>query len=587
MKRQPNRATLGDALPAELRAALLRRATPPAVVEVVTAPSSPRQAPPPPDPPQQPRQPQQPLKRPPVTARSPMRVQTEPPKGKQAKRKRISNYPPLAKERIERAIQVLHLDLRSRPQKKFKRANPASERADLVRFIDMLGPASLDPPEPIGSICNLDAHQAAELSHRSIEGQALTFPVSALGAGNVRLVMGLDFGTSCTKIVVRAPDMTQFKAVAVPALPFAQADGHPFLWASYVWVDHQGTFYLDPAPGRQRLGGIKAGLMGVRAASLALGAAEGRAITPLHAATAFLALMIRQARGWIYLHLRDRFARGTIQWSLNLGFPAATLDRGMGVHYATALRAAWLLAGNSQPVTLARCDAALVSAKGDALPPGLHRAAVVPEIVAAMNGFVQSYAREEGIFALVDVGATTLDVCTFTLFSDRDGTDRISIWLADVERFGVRPWHACHPLPARRDAFVSQSTRIVLDLLWKTRRKRDPHNSAWKAGGELRVFCTGGGIADPMYSKILGDLDPWLRRVIAGSKGVRLRSLDTFADVDLGAAAGADPGRLLVGAGLSHPDLDFPTVITSAEIEDIDTPMAVKMGVAYVDKDHV
>jgi hypothetical protein len=314
---------------------------------------------------------------------------------------------------------------------------------------------------------------------------------------------------------------------------------------------------------------------------------HGRAVTPLYAATAFLALMIRQARGWTYTHLRERFGRGTVQWSLNLGFPAATLDGGMGRHYATTLRAAWLIAGEPGPVTLSGCIAAVARAAAPELPAGLHRSAILPEIVAAMNGFVQSYAREEGLFVLVDVGATTLDVSSFTLYSDRTGEDRLSIWLADVERFGVRPWHACRSVSERRDPFICQARHLLLDLMWKTRRKRDPHNPAWKPGGELRVFCTGGGVAEAMYAGLMKELDPWLRRNIASSRGVRLRSLDPFADVDLAAALDADPGRLLVAAGLSYPDLDFPALTTPAEIDDISPPSAIDRSSAYVDKSHV
>lgn len=563
----------------------MRRAAPQAGAEMVAAPPSPpHEQPPPPDPPKQTRPPQPPAKRPPLIVRAPLRVQTEPPRVKHTKRKRIPTLPPRVQERSEHPIPAQRIAFQPKPRKRPERTDPAAKRAELVRFIDALSPSSLDPPGVAGRPSILDEHQVAELDHRLSAGQATSFPGSGIGAGNVRLVMGLDFGTSCTKIVVRAPDMTQLKAVAVPALPFAQADGHPFLWASYVWVDPRGVFSLAPAPGRQRLEGLKVAVMGVRAASLALAAAEGRAITPLHAATAFLALMIRQARGWIYLNLRDRFARGAVQWSLNLGFPAAKLEAGMGDHYVIALRAAWSVAEGSEPVTLARCDAALVSAKGGALPSGLHRAAVVPEIVAAMNGFMQSYAREDGLFALVDVGATTLDVCSFTLFSDRFGADRISIWLADVERLGVRPWHACQKISCRRDDFVFLSQWLVRDLLWKTRLKRDPLNSAWQPGGELRIFCTGGGVAEVMYSSLLKGLSPWLRNTIKGHKGVGLRSLDTFSDVDFGTSVGVDPGRFLVATGLSYPDMDFPAVTTPREIEDAEPRKIVDYSDRYIEK---
>ena len=502
------------------------------------------------------------------------------------KGRRSPTLPPKVRKPVEPAIpEVRWVTIKQEPRPP-QRYDYVGGRYELVRHLSDMDPAAFDAIRGTPPGQTFDVAQAAQLGSRLELGRGLAFPTPPASQTSVRVILGFDFGTSSSKIVIRSPELPRPNAIAVPALPFARYDQHPFLWASHIWLGHDGELALTPAAGRKRVSGIKAGLMTERAASLALATSGGRMLTPLAAAIGFLALMIRQARGWFYAVHSQQFNRGPLIWSLNLGFPAATLsDPRLRRHYRAIAAAAWALAGQDKVPTIRCCEAAAQKAAGqDSLPTGLDRLHIVPEITAATMGFLHSFRRENGLFALVDVGATTLDVSTFTIYSDRDEQDGINVWLADVERFGVRPWHVCCTDPTWKDRFEAQADFLLRNLLFETRRRRDPNNAVWKPGGELRVLCTGGGITASIYQRLLRSLDAWMKRPCPESRGVRLCNLDIFADVGLGESPDADPGRLLVATGLSWPSIDFPVMTVPSEIDDIDPPPIRDISTVFVDK---
>src|SRR6266699_2852410 len=74
------------------------------------------------------------------------------------------------------------------------------------------------------------------------------------------VVVGFDFGTSCSKVVLRTPFHNNGRAFATP---FAGV-GHkscPYLLPSVVWVDAKGRMSLAPIKGGLLLRDIKYHLM--------------------------------------------------------------------------------------------------------------------------------------------------------------------------------------------------------------------------------------------------------------------------------------------------------------------------------------
>ena len=123
---------------------------------------------------------------------------------------------------------------------------------------------------------------------------------------DMEIVIGLDFGTSSTKVVLQ--DMGRHSY----AVPFTDATDNPYLLPARLY-EQNGQYSLSD--GEVVLRNIKLRLM-------------NKAVEPsvLVAAVAYLALVIRHCRGWLWHEHRDVYARDAITWGLNLGLPAASYE---------------------------------------------------------------------------------------------------------------------------------------------------------------------------------------------------------------------------------------------------------------------
>jgi hypothetical protein len=458
------------------------------------------------------------------------------------------------------------------------------ERKALLAHLRTLDVVSRDQQSREPVTHHITSDELHDLHQRELLGVQTVFPLGRPYGPPVRVVMGLDFGTSCTKVLIRGPDLPGRRAVAMQVPLFARPDTHPFLWRSWVWLTPGGELSLAPLDQATLICGIKAGLMGERPTSLALAAASDHTVTPVTAAIAYLALMIRQARGW-FLSTRREFDRGPLEWSLNLGFPAATLEnRTLADLYRRIAQAAWNLAGWPGRITVDTCHSAFAAAASGA--GGRVAASVVPEIAAAVAGFAQSARREDGLYAIIDVGAATLDLSTFNLHADRDGLDRLSVLVADVQRFGMEPYRACVAEERWNRPFQRQAGITVRHVIWETRRRRDPNSARWREGARLPVFVTGGGSASELHRAIARSLDGWLQQHSGQRNGVDLRSLDIIEGL-YAEASGCDLGRLIVASGLSLPREEIPEVTLPGDIPDVYLPVVQYDALPAISKDQV
>ncbi len=73
--------------------------------------------------------------------------------------------------------------------------------------------------------------------------------------------VGLDFGTSCSKVVVRFAYEPGSPAIAIPAPGYCCSGGDPYLWQTVIWVRSDGTFLPWPEAGATPLHSLKQGLV--------------------------------------------------------------------------------------------------------------------------------------------------------------------------------------------------------------------------------------------------------------------------------------------------------------------------------------
>lgn len=239
------------------------------------------------------------------------------------------------------------------------------------------------------------------------------------------LVLGLDFGSSCTKVVIN--DRAAGKSFAVV---FGVDRGiRAYLLPTTVYEAAEGYSLNEEG---ERHGNLKSKL---------LDALDERA--QQERAVAYLALTIRRARGWLFKRQVAIYWNVPIFWKLVLGIPKRQGDQDNEAFdvYKDIAAAAWIVAGSPGRITHEKVRGALKQVQGlsgrDCGVPVL----VIPEIAAEIYGFVSSESfdtKGDNIFLMADVGGRTVDASLFHVRKQRATRWRFDFYTSAVRPLGVR-----------------------------------------------------------------------------------------------------------------------------------------------------
>ena len=232
--------------------------------------------------------------------------------------------------------------------------------------------------------------------------------VTTVAAPAVDLVLGVDLGTSCSKVVIGDPGWKD-KSYAVS---FGPADGEISAWL-------HPTRFGSEANLKMRL----------------MNEPSSEHVRDLLAC--YLAEVIRHSRSWFTSNSPTDYRRREPRWSLNLGFPDKSVKGSrLASAYSEIANVAVALASCPEPAapelaSRIRRRELLVE---PFIPPS--RVNLYPEIAAQLAGYVNSPHRIRGNLLLIDVGAGTLDVSTIILHGDSE-QDIVSFHFCEVEELGV------------------------------------------------------------------------------------------------------------------------------------------------------
>jgi hypothetical protein len=277
-----------------------------------------------------------------------------------------------------------------------------------------------------------------ELGFLGAERQLTEFPEN-----ETDMVIGLDFGTSATKVVIRD------SYAAMGTFPVRLNGNCPgiegYLLPSRVF--RTGDVY-SLAGGSHRIGNMKLTL-------LEFGATGADAA--FNNCCAFLALVIRRARAWLYSEFRDVYARHQINWRVNLGLASRSYE---DKHIVEVFRRlAWAAANvaadhNAEQVTIdvvdsyRRLSLNVISGESDDVsdttPFAVSDVDAIPEVSAQLLGFMSSARWDwaaRPVMMLVDIGAGTVDTALFHVQPSAKGTGRLTFWASRVEQNGVMNLH--------------------------------------------------------------------------------------------------------------------------------------------------
>lgn len=346
----------------------------------------------------------------------------------------------------------------------------------------------------------------------------------------IELTLGIDFGTSSTKVVVG--DVQQDKAFAVPFMDLGNKDAY-LLPGIVGFTDCYRLLHGDRA---------------FKDLKLSLSNANEDSVFPV---VAFLALVIRHTRAWLFNQHESLYKNSFIYWNLVVGTPSdGESENSISLAIQRIASAAWLVAGKEKLI-----DDNLIMSCLDVMLSDMD--AVVsccPEIAAQMYGFVSSESFDpsgNNIFMLVDVGAGTLDASVFYVSKNEDESWRFATYASSVEFNGSVNLHRerlrwlrdaiALTYPCRVDEIQSiESAMLKSDCLSKIPLSlndyisgmtitffdvgKNPDNqfkervssqvygiyhSAWCEAGvpkhqlkELPTFYCGGGMRMPFYERI-------------------------------------------------------------------------------------
>ena len=390
------------------------------------------------------------------------------------------------------------------------------------------------------------------------------------------IVLGLDFGTSSTKVVVRLPYETGEPAIAIPAPGPCCSDQDPYLWQTVLWLRDEDIFSPWPEPGAEVVKSLKHGLIQGQRNVAGSGTGEVVSVKSEVAAAAYLAYVVQYVKGWLQSNRRELFRQRRPRWLLNLGLPAASYDDlELAELYRRIGSAGLLLSDIGTPVSVEAAEKFLEdqhvvesgASKEAAEELGV---AVIPEAAAEMTAFAKSVRGAPGLYLLVDVGAMTLDACMFRLNQHTGSGDAYSFMAAQVRPLGVDSLHWFLAEGKTKPEFIRQCERALRAVVWNTKRVRDPAAANWKPGNDVPIFLAGGGASNPLHKEIVDSLGPWLKQHTRND-GIRPLKIPVPKGIEL-----PEPlenfGRMAVAWGLSYPSPDIGRIEPMRDIEDIPPP---------------
>jgi hypothetical protein len=232
--------------------------------------------------------------------------------------------------------------------------------------------------------------------------------------GQGELVIGLDFGTAFTKVVVA----NESYACAVK---FNEVG---YLLPSIIYFDDKGKASLNSVLNPNIVKELKLPIL-----------LEQTLIEDQIAIVCFLGLVFKYVKQWKETSL---FASEMRDWVVNAGLPTASAqDDSLHALYRNLIDIAWIISSAEQ-INIYAVNSLLqqdIRDNSSIAKVRLNSEAItlLPEFIAQIAGYVQSPSRQKYSHFIVDVGAGTLDVALFIVrFVDDE-------WVYEVYSKSVTP----------------------------------------------------------------------------------------------------------------------------------------------------
>lgn len=446
---------------------------------------------------------------------------------------------------------------------------------------------------------------------------------------NRDIVIGFDFGTSCTKVVLQ--DSQRKESIAVP-FDGISSQPNKYLFPTKIYVNTDGRIRIDN--GETEIDGLKVRLIQNPDEKLFEDPGSRIVATAFDLAVAYIGLVLIHIRNWFLEFRSDVYRHTHLNWQLNIGMSSRSYDNKPLLNSMKMVSlAGWNLSlFNKNPISLSDVKSAIrisehqikqndYNEKKEQLHPDYVNP--IPEIIAEVIGYVRSPMRQNGMYLMVDVGANTLDVSTFIIHENED-EDQYSILVAEVETLGAFILHqyrietckklleqklskllsACDgiaPLPGTKDylsaptaadkavfgeaedKFQDECSIIVRKILKTTKDRRNPLSSEWTGG--FPYFLCGGGAEINIYKLLFKDIEKKLENSKYKLSLIK-KDLPVPRDFISADITARNFNRMAVAYGLSFPKYDIGNIRPPNKIEDLVVNQKIRELTTYfIDKD--
>ena len=375
----------------------------------------------------------------------------------------------------------------------------------------------------------------------------------------VDITIGLDFGTSYTKVCVRFGD-------------------------NHYIVDWNGiSNFSDKHTLPSELSYLKDGSCQIgRSAdahlvvsSLKIPLLEKNTVDDTYQnALQYIALVLNYVRSWWFHHHANLSRNNALDWVVNIGCPSEQVeDNYWIIKYKKLVSEAWVKSfTNSNPIKLHE-----------------DNIAVIAEFVAEIASYTKSALRQADLHLLIDIGGGTVDIVTFNIHRNKNDEEIFPIFDSEVINLGThylmsdriqkcaisdgefqsstvlssqdfaKKYHQEYKKVQDIDSLFMEEIKIkVLKVLDFTKKNRYYLSPNWEKG--IRTFICGGGSNSHIYTDAIARTNQRynLSRI----------NLPLPSNLNASQLNKEDFHRVSVAYGLSFDVMNLSNIIKKQDVED-------------------
>ena len=440
----------------------------------------------------------------------------------------------------------------------------------------------------------------------AVKTPIVTPPEEPIDLGVLSLNLGIDFGTSFTKVCFR--DVARDRSEIVT---FTDEDTHleEALLPTKIGILPDGTLItgLTASEWKPYENQVQTTVefIKMRLANFDLpqsaeswqfkklpGLSEDETVENLCAY--YLSRVMIRTKDWIRHNKPELIINQRIEWSANVGVPVEYCDSKAIKRFEKVLSLAWLLSNEPQTERMTidnlrdRIKPLRATLEGTAID--CH---AIPEIAAEAWSLINSLEIDEGFYVLFDVGDGTLDGSSFRYWKE-DGEKKVDFYSTKVNSLGVTAFSQrlaqelgvaetdvkntiCGNSTHYLDRFQTSTARreiqeLVANVVWNGSQRYVEHGFrlTWRGFEKpLEVLIGGGGGQTSFYTQAITSTHKDFNHKNAGIPEYGVRSLPFPKDLETNGISDREFHRFAVAYGLSIPTGEQPEVRLPSEMEQV------------------